>query len=159
MQVVDRFEVGVSRRLRAELDALEVRLPAPTYRERGSRSLPAFGLLRPLAIAAAAAIALAALATAVTRSPDPARWIQPGVWMHALGVGPAAPTPATSQPDEAAPSESPEAQPKAEPTGPEREPSETPGGSSGEHESPEPRESGSPSTGGSSPPAREGPDG
>jgi len=157
MQTVDRFELGVARRLRAELDALEVRLPAPAYGRRGSRRLPAFGLLRPLAVAAAAVIALAALATAVTRSPDPALWVQPSVWMHAFGVGPSSPTP-TAQPDDAMPG-SPEAKPTTEPTNHEAEPSETPGTSSREHESPEPRESESPSGGGSSLPGGEGPDG
>ena len=157
MQAVDRFELGVVRRLRAELDSFDVRLPAPVYGRQGSRRLPAFGLLRPLAIAAAAVIALAALATAVTRSPDPALWVQPSVWMHAFGVGPSSPTP-TTQPDEAAP-ESPEAKPTTEPTNPEPESSETPGTSSREHESPDPRESESPSGGGSSPPGGGGPDG
>lgn len=159
MQAVDRFEVGMARRLRAELDALEVRLPAPAYRLRGSHSLPPLRVMRPLAFATAALVALAALATAVTRSPDPARWVQPSVWMQSFGIAPASPTPSSPRTDEAAPSESPEAQPAAEPTSPEREPSESPGTSSREHESPEPRESQPPSTGGSSPPTGEGPDG
>ena len=158
MQAVDRFELGLVRRLRAELDALDVRLPAPAYGRRGSRRRPAFGLIRPLAIAAAAVIALAALATAVTRSPDPALWVQPSVWMHAFGVGPSSATPTTSQPDEAMPA-SPEAKPSTEPANAEPEPSETPGTSPREHESPEPSESESPSGGGSSPPGGEGPDG
>ncbi|HZQ49728.1 MAG TPA: hypothetical protein VFB69_05425 [Candidatus Dormibacteraeota bacterium] len=130
------FENEVGRRLRAELDALDVRTP-PMAAVR-----PRTGYLRaarPLAIALIAAIALAALATSVTRSPDPIRWIQPGVWMRAIGVAPPQPSPSTRE-DSPSPEPSPSAQPseRPEPQSPEPEPSDRPGPSTEPRESPEP---------------------
>ena len=154
MQAIDWFETAFARRLREELDAVRVEappLPAPAAR---LTLMPPFGLLRPVAFALASALALAALATAVTRSPDPSIWVQPAVWMHALGVGP---EPATTAPKvdtgvPASPTERAEPRSTAEPG--ESSPAST------VHESPEPHESEGPSsTGGGSPPPHEESDG
>lgn len=141
MQVVGQFEEQFSRRLRQELDALEVR--TPPRRTRSAISGPGrFWIARPLAVAAIAAIALAGLATAVTASPNPARWVEPGAWERAFGVAPASPTPTPH----AEPSESPEQSSSAEPSEspesptPKAEPSEHPE-SPESGQSPEPRES------------------
>ncbi len=141
MQVVGQFEEHFSRRLRQELDALEVRTPPrriPGATSRHGR----FWIARPLAVAAIAAMAFAGLATAVTASPNPAHWVEPGAWERAFGVAPASPTPTPH----AEPSESPERSSSAEPSEspesptPKAEPSEHPE-SPESGQSPEPRES------------------
>jgi len=131
------FENELGRRLRAELDALDVRTPPMTVARPRTGYLRA---ARPLAIALIAALALAALATSVTRSPDPGRWIQPGVWMRAIGVAPPSPQPSPSAREESpSPEPSPSAEPseRPEPPSPEPEPSERPGPSAEPHESTE----------------------
>jgi len=142
MHALGGFEETFTRRLRAELDAVDVRVPVRTT---PGRRLAAgrFWIARPLAVALIAAIALGVLAASVTRSPDPGRWIQPGVWMRALGVAPppspeatqtAAPSPSPS--DKLEPTQSPEPESTARPGSPESEPSERPS-SPGARESPD----------------------
>ena len=147
MQALDRFEELFSRRLRQELDALDVRTPMRP-RTTGGRWVRTFWIARPLAVAVIATIALAGLATAVTASPDPAQWIQPAAWQRGLGVVPASPTPTPhSKPSESPapsssrePAESPEPGATEAPATPAGEPSEHPD-SSPTSQSPEPRES------------------
>ena len=150
MQAVGPFEEVFSRRLRQELDALDVRTPI-RRRPIGGGWLRTFWIARPLAIAAIATIALAGLATAVTASPDPAQWVQPGAWQRALGVAPASPRPTPhAEPSESPepssshePSESPAPQATEIPAGPDAEPSEKPQ-SPQASQSPEPGESEAP---------------
>jgi hypothetical protein len=107
MELTRPFEDDLRRRLRAELDAVEIRTPVR------DRRVPAPGYLRPwrpLAVALIASLALGALAAAVTKSPDPARWVQPAVWARALGDAPPSTsgTPASPAPPQAVePEESP----------------------------------------------------
>ena len=150
MRAVGSFEEVFSRRLRQELDALDVHTPLPP-RSIGRPSPARFWIARPLAVALITAIALAGLATAVTASPNPARWVQPGAWQRAFGAGPAAssPTPRTESSESpepsrsAEPSESPEPKETETPTGPRSEPTERPD-SPEASQSPEPRESEAP---------------
>lgn len=143
MQAIGGFEEEFRQRLRAELDAVSVRLPPPRLSRR-ARVGGYYWVGRPLAIAVMAALALGVLATSVTGSPDP------GVWMRALGVAPpspeATPSPSTSPSPSPEQSQSPEPQESPHPESPEPEPSEHVNGS------PEPRESGQPAGG-------DGPDG
>ena len=133
MQALGPFEEVFSRRLRQELDALDVRTPM-RRRPIGRGWLRTFWIARPLAVAAIATIALAGLATAVTASPDPAQWVQPGAWERALGVAPASPSPTPhSQPSETPepsssqePSDSPKPGVTENPDSPAAEPSEHP---------------------------------
>ncbi len=149
MRSVGQFEDTFGRRLRQELDALEVR--TPVMRARTTAAAPRlryFWIARPLAVAVIVTIALAGLASAVTASPDPARWIQPGAWQRAFGVAPASPTPTPR----AEPTESPEPSSSAEPSeSPEPRESASPKAEPSEHpespessQSPEPRESEAP---------------
>jgi hypothetical protein len=150
MRVVGDFDEVFGRRLRRELDALEIRTPA-RLRPTPAPRLRYFWIARPLAVAVIATIALAGLATAVTASPDPARWIQPDAWQRAFGVAPASPSPTPhAEPSEspepsssAEPSESPEATESAEPSSPKAEPSDHPE-SPESSRSPEPGESEAP---------------
>jgi outer membrane biosynthesis protein TonB len=150
MHALGHFEEVFSRRLRRELDELDVRTPLRP-RATGPRWLKTFWVARPLAVAAIATIALAGLATAVTASPDPAQWVQPGAWQRALGVAPASPSPTPkTEPSEspepsgtAEPSESPEPRATEIPTNPKAEPSESPEAPESS-QSPEPRESEAP---------------
>jgi len=147
MRAVGQFEETFSRRLRQELDALEVRTPArpqPT----GTPRLRYFWIARPLAVAVIATIALAGLATAVTASPDPGQWVQPERWQRAFGIAPVSPSPTPRT----KPSESPEPSDSAEPSdspepksqsSPQAEPSERPE-SPESSQSPEPRDSEAP---------------
>lgn len=132
------FEEELGRRLRLELDAVEV--PAPRPLARPGQVSRALWIARPLAAGLAATLALAALAASVTHSPDPSRWVQPGVWMKAIGVAP--PSPAATPADEASPSAEPSAtaEPSERPAAesPEPEASERPGPSAEPRESPEP---------------------
>lgn len=144
MQIVGHFEEVFGRRLREELDALDVRTPMRP-RTGGTRWMRTLWIARPLAGALIATIALAGLATAVTASPDPARWIQPGAWQRGLGVAPWSPSPTPhSEPSEspepsssAEPSESSEPRATEVPASPRSEPTERP-------ESPEPSQSAEP---------------
>jgi hypothetical protein len=93
MQTLRPFEADLARRLRNELDAVEVRAPARLPASR-ARVVTRDWVRLPLAVALVAALALGALAAAVTRSADPALWVQPASWQRALGEAP--PTPAVS---------------------------------------------------------------
>lgn len=149
MQAIGGFEEEFRRRLQEELDAVTVRLPPPPL-PRHRRLGGYYGIARPLAMATVAALALGLLAASVTGSPDPSQWVQPGVWMRALGVAPPSPQATPSPSAEPSPSEdaaqSPEPAESSQPESPEPEPSERSGSS------PEPRESDRPTSG-------EGPDG
>jgi outer membrane biosynthesis protein TonB len=147
MRALEPFEGAFSRRLRQELDALDIR--TPPRRQAGARARPRyFWIARPLAVAVIVTIALAGLATAVTASPDPSRWIQPAAWQRAFGIAPTSPSPTPrTEPSEspepsssAEPGESPEPQ---APSSPRAEPSEHPE-SPESSQSPEPRESEAP---------------
>ncbi|HET7466093.1 MAG TPA: hypothetical protein VFL29_05460 [Candidatus Dormibacteraeota bacterium] len=145
MQAVDTFEGTFARRLRAELDGLDVRTPAarPALRHRRRRAV--WRVARPLALAMAATIAFAGLATAATGSPDPGQWLRLSQWTSHFNppvVTPSDEPAARPSPSEAAePSEKPAQSPDTE-----REPSDSP--SSGQHpESPEPSGSEGPTSG------------
>lgn len=141
MQAIDGFEQTLGRRLRAELDGLDIGLPDRRW-SRGS--LPAHlgpRLMRPLALAVAATLALAGLATAATRTVDPAHWVQPGQWMSWSATP--TPSPATQPQTQASPAESSEAVESPRPRATESEPSDSRQSPSSEPSS-EPHESGSP---------------
>jgi hypothetical protein len=145
MQALDSFDQAFGRRLRAELDGLDIRLRAsPSELRRRSRHA-ALRIVRPLALAMAATIAFAGLATAATGSPDPGRWLKPSDWTSHFNPPAAGPSdePATKP----SPSEVAEPGEKAtESPTTEREPSESPpSGTSGE--SPEPSQSERPTSG------------
>ena len=132
------FEEEFGRRLRRELDGVEVPAPRPLpARPAGPRFT---WIARPLAIGLAATLALAALAASVTHSPDPGRWVQPGVWMRAIGGAPDSPatTPATEPSPSAEPSQSAEPSERPQTQSPEPEPSDRPGPSAEPRESPDP---------------------
>jgi hypothetical protein len=148
MQALGDFDEAFSRRLGAELDAIDVWTPARGWPRR-RRTFGALRIARPVAVALVAALAPVSIATAVTGSPDPARWVQPAVWARALGVAKPSPQPSSGSDSSPAarPSESPEPHETSNPTGPEPEPSERPGTTS-----PEPGEPNDPGE-------RQGPDG
>lgn len=78
------FEQALTRRLRAELDALIVAAPAvPGY--SGRRSLTfVWGVARPLALALAAALVLGSVAAFASGSPNPKVWVTEAE--HSLGI-------------------------------------------------------------------------
>ena len=136
-QVNSSFEQALTRRLRAELDALNVAVPAvPGY--SGPRSLAyVWAVGRPLALAVAAALLLGSVAAFASGSPNPKVWVTEAE--HSLGI------PAPD--DEIAPgalplvhpSESPEAEDgHSAPVGSGVEPSHKPGSEPVERESPGP---------------------
>ena len=145
MQAVDSFERNFARRLRAELDGIDVRTPAARPAPRTRRGRAFWRVARPLALAMAATVAFAALATAATGSPEPGQWLRPSEWTSRFNpplVTPSDEPAAAPSPSEAVePSENPAQSPATE-----HEPSESP--SSGQHrESPEPAGSEGPTSG------------
>jgi hypothetical protein len=78
------FEEALSRRIRAELDALNVTVPAvPVY--SGHRSFRhVWAVARPLALAMAAALVLASVAVFASGSPNPKVWVTEAE--HSLGI-------------------------------------------------------------------------
>jgi hypothetical protein len=141
MELMDgSFESALTTRLRTELDALNVAVPAaaPAYSRRGAmRYVWAVG--RPLAIALAVALLLGSVAAFASGSPNPSNWVKDAE--RSLGIplsDDKSPNDSEESPSSQA-TESPEpADDRVEPTGAEREPAETPQPS--EHHSPEPAE-------------------
>ncbi len=78
------FEQALIRRLRADLDALNVAVPAvPDYSGRPSlRHL--WAVARPLALAVAAALLLGSVAALASGSPNPKVWVTEAE--HSLGI-------------------------------------------------------------------------
>jgi hypothetical protein len=140
MELMDgSFEGVLTRRLRAELDALNVAVPAvsPADSRRGAmRYVWAVG--RPLVIALAVALLLGSVAAFASGSPNPASWVRDAE--RSLGIPFAddkSPNGSEKSPSSAAQSPTP-VDDRGEPVGSEREPAETPQPS--EHHSPEPAE-------------------
>jgi hypothetical protein len=128
MGVMDSsFERALTRRLRSELNAVNVAVPAATrpYSRRGDmRYLWAVG--RPLAVGLAAALLLGSVAAYASGSPNPAVWVKTAE--RSLGIQP--PDDKTPIGPKASPSPHPTESPdrterSAQPSGPEREPVET----------------------------------
>lgn len=138
---MDDFQRSFGRRLRAELDGLDIVLPDRRWGHGTHRARAGLRVLRPLALAVAATLALAALATAATRTADPQHWVQPGQWMSWSAIP--RPSPTTQPQTHASPSESPETAESPQPRATESEPNDSRQSPSSE-QSPEPRESGSP---------------
>jgi hypothetical protein len=156
MEIMDgSFERALISRLRTELDALNVAVPAvmPGYSPRRSvRYVWTVG--RPLALALAVALLLGSVAAFASGSPNPGTWVKEAE--KSLGIPPADETPPIGS--EASPSpessESPKAEDGGQPTGAEREPAETRTVEPVERQSPEPA---SPNDGRSPEPAEHGP--
>jgi hypothetical protein len=136
MQLVDRrFEQEFARRLRQELDGVDI--PTRPFRPVPRRWLP----LRTIAVAIAATLALSVVAGVITGSANPIVWTQKA--RQVLGIE-AAPLVIPSQPASPSPSKAaaPVKQASATPS-PEREAGDaTP--SPSHTQSPEPRETESP---------------
>ena len=137
------FEQTLIRRMRAELDDLNVTVPAvPDY--SGHRSIKfVWVVARPLSLALAAALLLGSVAVFASGSPNPKVWVTEAA--HSLGiqapgdeVAPgAAPSPRPSKSPE--PGESPETSDGGSvPAGSRVEPSEKPTTEPVERETPEP---------------------
>jgi len=78
------FEQALTRRLRSELDALHVTVPAvPGYSGRASLRY-AWVVARPLALALAAALVLGSVAAFASGSPNPKVWVTEAE--HSLGI-------------------------------------------------------------------------
>ena len=137
------FEAALTKRLRAELDALDVAAPAakPQFR----RSAPmryVWTVGRPLALTLAVALLLGSVAALASGSPDPSQWVIDA--KRSLGLPPtddetpfglqASPSPHPSESPE--PRESPESSEPAEPAE-HRSPEPS---STDDHHSPEPAE-------------------
>ena len=131
------FEQALTGRLRAELDALNVAVPAvPEY--AGGRSFRhVWAVARPLALAVAAALVLGSVAAFASGSPNPKVWVTEAE--HSLGI--------QAPDDETAPgaapsphsSESPDSgEDHAAPPGSRTEPTEKPTTEPVERETPEP---------------------
>jgi hypothetical protein len=85
MELMDSsFEQALARRLCAELDALNVAMPAvPGY--AGHRSLKyVWAVTRPIALAVAAALLLGSVAALASGSPNPRVWVTEAE--HSLGI-------------------------------------------------------------------------
>lgn len=138
MEQVNRsFEQALTRRLRAELDALNVAVPAvPGY--SGPRSFAyVWAVGRPLALAVAAALLLGSVAAFASGSPNPKVWVTEAE--HSLGI----PAPDDEIAPGALPAVHPSESPEAEdghsaPVGSGGEPSHKPGSEPVERESPGP---------------------
>jgi hypothetical protein len=136
METMDSsFEGALIGRLRTELDALNVVVPAvmPGYSPRRSvRYVWTVG--RPLALALAVALLLGSVAAFASGSPNPGTWVKEAE--KTLGIPPS--DEKTPIGPEASPSpESSEGEGGGQPGG-EREPAETPTAEPAEHQSPEP---------------------
>jgi hypothetical protein len=148
MQLVDRrFEQEFARRLRRELDAIDV--PSRPFPPLATSRLP----IRTIVIAAAGALALSAAVGAITGSANPGAW---GGWvqktMHAVGIA-ASPSLIPTPPPAASPTPSPatvKLVAKSPAAVPGREPGEATS-SSTSHESPEPTQSEPPESSQASP--------
>jgi hypothetical protein len=131
------FEQALTRRLRSELDALHVTVPAvPGY--SGQRSLRfAWAVARPLAMALAAALLLGSVAAFASGSPNPKVWVTEAE--HSLGIQ----TPDDENAPGAAPSPRPSesadpGEDRAAPPGSRSEPSDKPTAEPVERQTPEP---------------------
>lgn len=133
------FESALIGRLRTELDALNVVVPAvmPGYSPRRSvRYVWTVG--RPLALALAVALLLGSVAAFASGSPNPGTWVKEAE--KTLGIPPS--DEKTPIGPEASPSPEPsDGEGGGQPTGAEREPVETPTAEPADHQSPEPASS------------------
>lgn len=131
------FEQALTRRLRAELDALIVAAPAvPGY--SGRRSLTfVWGVARPLALALAAALVLGSVAAFASGSPNPKVWVTEAE--HSLGIQAPDDEIAPGAAPSPHPSESPDAgEDQSVPAGSQVEPSDKPTAEPVERQTPEP---------------------
>ena len=131
------FEQSLTRRLRAELDVLNVAVPAVPD-DSGDRSLKyLWAVARPLALAVAAAMLLGSVAAFASGSPNPKVWVTEAE--HALGIQAPDDEIAPGAAPSPHPSESPEpGEDHAVPPGSRGEPSDKPTTEPVEHRSPEP---------------------
>jgi hypothetical protein len=130
------FEQALTRRLRAELDALSVAAPAvPGY--SGRRSLTfVWGVARPLALALAAALVLGSVAAFASGSPNPKDWVTQAE--HSLGIQAPDDEIAPRVAPSPHPSESPDAGEDHSAPGSQVEPSDKPTAEPVERQTPEP---------------------
>ncbi|HVC77464.1 MAG TPA: hypothetical protein VND96_13210 [Candidatus Micrarchaeaceae archaeon] len=119
MQAESGFEQNFGRRLRDELDAMEIKVPLNLPALRGRRSWFGYGLVRPLVLATAATIAIMVMASAVTGSTNPGVWIKPSAWIRTIGIAAPSPTPKAEPKENSSPSSEPEK--SAQPNSPEHE--------------------------------------
>jgi hypothetical protein len=131
------FEQELTRRLRGELDALKVAVPAvPGYAGRGSLRY-VWGVARPLALALAAALVLGSVAAFASGSPDPKVWVTEAE--HTLGIQAPDDENAPGAAPSPRPSESPDpGKDHAVPAGSQVEPSDKPTAEPVERQTPEP---------------------
>jgi hypothetical protein len=131
------FEQALTGRLRSELDALHVTVPAvPGYAGRRSMRY-VWGVARPLALAMAAALVLGSVAAFASGSPNPKVWVTEAE--HSLGIQ----TPEDENAPGAAPSPRPSessdpGEDRAVPPGSQSEPSDKPTAEPVERQTPEP---------------------